>query len=354
MTNPVNPNDIIDYWGAFAPPPSAPVTVTDGSGTVGTSFTTANFAAAVAGLQSAQVYTPQPQVTMPNTSWQPESPSFYFEDPSHQSMFKAHRNQRQMHNAGHRPGPVWTEEDELKLVDYLWIDWFDEPYPGNTWTYDDLNLDTLEVKPLRKYELRPFKINYETYSEIKLRLLNTVISIKGHPFLVQKIANTTTGFKLAVTNGEKTQTVMYNDIIDLRTMPPMYINGSSYPGWMCRVPGRVYQQGMNRSNTILKSLDGKQNLTGLEAQHFIKTFHKRKTRKWDETLSSLLQNGEMGSLRMSDEVAVKVEKGKVLACYRGRFLGKIQDNDIIVGDEDDLLQQWIERSVKEVGLELRA
>lgn len=288
------------------------------------------------------------------SAWQPEAPEYYFEEASHREYFRIQRKTRQMHNAANRPGPNWTEADELKLVDLLWREWFDEPYPGASWQFEDLNLDALETKPLRKYDLRPFKINYETYQEIKLRLLNTVISIKGHPFLVQKIAQTPQGFKLAVSDGLKTKTVLYKDLTDLRSIPPMYVNGSHGPGWMCRIPGRVYQQGMNRQNTVLKAVDGKATLSALDATHFVKTFNKRTMRQWSSTLKSLLDVGELPGVRLSDEVAVKSEKGKILACYRGRFLGTVNDNDVIVGDDDDLLQQWIERSVKEVGLELRA
>ncbi len=286
--------------------------------------------------------------------WSPESPAFYFEDTGHQSYFKSCRTQGQQHNAMVRPGPSWTEADELKLVDKLWREWFDEPYPGGNWTYTDLNLDALEVKPLRKYALNPFKIEYETYQEIKLRLLNTVIAIKGNPFLVQKIAQQPGGFKLAVSDGVKTYSVLYKDLTDLRSIPPMYVNSSSAPGWLCRIPGRVYQQGMNRQNTVLKTVDGKSAFSVLDATNFVKTFNKRQTRQWDTTLKSLLEAGDLSCVRLSDEVAVKTEKGKILACYRGRFLGKVNNNDILVGDEDDLLQQWIDKSVKEVGLELRA
>lgn len=309
---------------------------------------------APAGVSFSQAYAPPQPIDPGPATWSQESPSFYFEDVSQQAYFKTLRFQRQQHNGITRPGPSWTEADELKLVDTLWKEWFDEPYPGASWSYDDLNLDGLEAKPLRKFALNPFKIEYETYQEIKLRLLNTVIAIKGHPFLVQKIAHQANGFKLAVSDGSKTYSVMYKDLVDLRSIPPMYVNSPSSPGWLCRMPGRVYQQGMNRQNTLLKTIDGKGNIANLDANYFVKTFNKRQLRKWDTTLKSLLDAGDLSSVRLSDEVAVKIDKGKILACYRGRFLGKINDNDILVGDEDDLLQQWIERSVKEVGLELRA
>ncbi|HUP80336.1 MAG TPA: hypothetical protein VM260_17405, partial [Pirellula sp.] len=258
-------------------------------------------------------------------AWSPESPSFYFEDESHQASFSTFRNQRKMSNTLSRPGPSWTEEDELKLVDTLWLEWFGEHYPANqSWAYDNLNLDALEAKPLRKHELRPFKIEYETYQEIKLRLLNTVIAIKGHPFLVQKIAVKPDGFQLAVSDGLKTYVVKYSDLVDLRSLPPMYIQTqANQPGWLCRMPGRVYQQGINRQNTIVKSIDSKATVAALDTNYFVRTFGKRQKRTWDPTIKSLLEWGEIGSVRLSDDVAVKSEKGKILACYKGRFLGKI-------------------------------
>jgi hypothetical protein len=230
--------------------------------------------------------------SFPGRDW-----DYYFSDSGHGNYFQTIRKTRKNQFLVGREGPCWTEADELALVNTLSLDWFGEPWGGGNWSFDDLNLDKIEAKPLRKKELPPFKINYDTYPEIKLRLLNTVISIKGHPFLVCRINNTPDkGYLLAVNNGYETYSVAYNDLTDLRTIPPMYVSAGS-TGWLCRIPGRVYQQGLNRHNTILKTVDGSGNIAGLDVQSFVKAFQKRSLRKWDSTLKSFVEGGELPVMR---------------------------------------------------------
>lgn len=287
-------------------------------------------------------------------AWLQKPGSSYFEENQYAHHFEQRRADKILYNSDHRPGPAWTEEDEIKLVNHLYTDWYGEPYFGNEWTYNQLNLDAIEAKPLRRRELSPFKIDYETYAEIKLRLLNTVISIKGHPFLVAKIKNKEgAGWQLALTNGgSNLSQISYSDIQDLRTIPPMYAQAGS-TGWLCRIPGRVYQQGINRHNTLLKDVASQGHTGGLDVNKLVRGLGSRQLRRWDETMSSLVSSGDLPVTRLSDDIAVKRTEEGVIACYRGRALGKIKDNDVLVNDEDDLLQQWISRSAKEVNLELR-
>lgn len=282
----------------------------------------------------------------------------YFSEISHQTHFASIRKQKHDYNImTGRAGPAWTALDEAQLVNKVWNDLYGESFPGGEgqWNdYDDLNLDALAEKPMRRHELRPFKLEYETYAEIKLRLLNTVISIKGHPFAVARIFyNPPAGFILLVSDGEKVFRVNYNDLQDLRTIPAMYVSGSD-GGWLCRVPGKVYQQGLTRHNTMIKSADSSTTLCAFNQSTFMKNFRNRDRREWNETIASLLMGGEIAHMRLSDEVAVKTDRNKIVACYKGRRLGNIEGNDVLVNDEDDLLQDWIERSAKRVGLGLRA
>jgi hypothetical protein len=279
----------------------------------------------------------------------------YFNEAHYAQHFESRRIQSMAWNISHGK-PQWTEADEMKLVDKLHIEWFDEPFHGNPWTYPELNLDTLPHRPLRRRELAPFKINYETFQEIKLRLNNTVISIKGHAFLVSKIKQYAPGkFVLALTDSlGKLVSVKYDDLQDLRTIPPMYVV-SGMTGWLRRVPGRVYQQGINRQNTFLSDVAGRGVVANLDCARLVKNLGTRENRVWNETMSGLVKQGELPVIRLSDDIAVKRdEDNSILACYRGRSLGKILDNEVFVMDEDDLLQGWIERATKEVGLELRA
>lgn len=304
------------------------------------------------GIASAGAPQPHP---VPPSDWTEKPGSFYFENDAYAHHFNDRRVSMKAYNLTHNLQPNWSEQQEHKLVDKLWRTWFDEPWPGvQVWTHDVLDIDALPTQSLRKYKLQPFKINYETYQEIKLRLYNTVISIKGNPFWVKQIGNDGANkFKLAVTDGEKTYQVKYDDLQDLRTVPPMYIT-TSMTGWLTRHPGRVYQQGLNRSNTSLRSPDCEATLANFDPGAFLLGFKKRQNREWTPVFSDLIKSGELTNIRLSDEVAVQHKRNKVIACYKGRALGEIVDNEINLLDEDDALQGWIETAARKVNLELRA
>lgn len=281
---------------------------------------------------------------------------YYFDHVPYATSFVAHRDMKKQYNHGHRPGPSWLPADEIKLVDNLWKEWYGEPWPGpQGWDFETLDVPALEAIPLRKKEMPPFKINYDTYAEIKLRLLGTAISVKGHPFYVKHLRKTENGkFHLALSDGNKMYQAAYDDLTDLRSMPPMYVTHSGSAGWLCRSPGRIYQQGMNRSNTQLRSPDGAAAICSMEASSIVKAVRGRQIRKWNETMFSLMSGGEISNLRLTDEVAVRSRNNKIVACFRGRPLGAIKGNEVKVYDEDDLLQEWIENPVREAGLELSA
>jgi hypothetical protein len=282
-------------------------------------------------------------------------PSYYFEEETHQGVFNANRSSLQAWNASHRPGPAWTEADENQLVNKLCMTWFGEPYNWSDWTteYQPLNLDKLDPIVKRKRPLPSFKIDYQTYAEIKLRLLNTIILINGVPFYVGKIKQKGEDYVLGVTGDGQSGyfTVKYSDIKDLRSLPPMYIT-TSKTGWLARHPGRVYQQGATRQNTMMFSIDGRDSW-GIDSSNMLRAISRRENRKWNETLLSLMKSGDLTNTRLSDEVAVLRSSDKILACYKARPLGFIQDNTVTLIDEDDILQGWIEASAEEVGLELR-
>lgn len=311
-----------------------------------------SFAQAVHSLNQVQAAQTTPQ--SPST-WEEKPGSHYFETTEHAAVFADRRHQSKMYNQTHGLSPIWSEHKEHKLVDQLWRGWFDEPWPGvQVWTQDELNLDALPTQSLRKYKLQPFKINYETYQEIKLRLYNTVISVKGNPFWVKAVGQDGVGkFKLLLTDVDKQYQVKYDDLNDLRTIPPMYVTSSS-TGWLARHPGRVYQQGMNRNNTSIRSPDCEAMVASFDPVSFINGFKKRQNREWSPVFANLLSTGELANIRLSDDVAIQHKRNKVIACYRGRALGEVVENEVNLFDEDDALQQWIETAARKVNLELRA
>ncbi len=333
MTNINNPNDT---WVTFASGGISPTTTSWSPNSLG----------------QAMPQAAAPQAPQPSAGWSPKPGNHYFGSTNMAHTFNIRRAERQAVYA--MEGKAWTEQDEHKLVDKLWRNEYGEPWPGTTsWSHPDLDLDSLEALSVRKHPLQPFKLEYETYAEIKLRLYNTVISVKGHPFLVKAVGGDAPNWKLVVTDGVKTSVVKYSDLTDLRSIPPMYVT-QNMPGWLCRAPGRVYQQGMNRQNTALRSIDASSLIAHFNPLEFINGFKNRTNRKWETSHFSLMKTGELPALRLSDDVAVTTRKGKVIACYKGRPLGAIVENTVKLFDEDDVLQEWIERSAKNVGLELSA
>lgn len=297
---------------------------------------------------------PQPQPQPPQSTFQPKPGSEYFLNSAHAAMFEQKRTQRIHHNTANRLGPTWTEMDELDLLNHLHIQWFDEPWPGtngSSWVENVPPLPENEpLLPTRSFP--PFKIDYQTYPEIKLRLLNTVIAINGVPYYVKRIREHNGEFFLLVLgNTDKEYSVRYSSITDLRSPPPMYLTTNS-TGWFCRYPARVYQQGVTRSNAHIRTIDGKSLLYNLDPLSFIRAIHRRQNKAWHTSYNDLMASGELSSARLTDNIAV-VGKNKIL-CYRGRPLGKIENTTVHVEDEDDLQQQWIEKEVNSAGLELAA
>lgn len=295
----------------------------------------------------------------PEQTFQPKPAGEYFSDPGHRQYFYSTRNLQRSQFAvsrmvsGNDPR-AWTAEDERNLVNKLYMDWFGEEYDSVPDDTPLLNLDALAPRPLHRRELPPFKIAYQTFAEIKLRLTNTVISIKGHPYVVGKVKPYGSDFMLFVFNDEqKYYMVKYSDLNDLRSIPPMYIRYGSYAGWMARHPNRVYQQGINKQNTVIRTVDGLHAVTGATPGTLVASLNSRERMNWDSTMDKLMRTETLQAMRLSDDMAVMPQKGKLIACYRGRPLGGLQENVVTPFDEDDLLQGWIEKSAREVGFELR-
>lgn len=296
---------------------------------------------------------PQPPTAPPPSVFVPRNAAEYFTEPGQQSAFVVGRQQQQL--VLQQLGKPYTEQEEHKLVDRFWRTWYDEPWPGLF--VDDnvpeLDISKLSVRPMRKVSLKPFKLNYQTYQEIRLRLNNTVIGIKGNPFHVKRVIQKDKDFLLILDDGSKLQKINYKDVPDLRSIPPLYIKHGSRTGWLCRLPSRVYQQGLNRHNTVLYEPDCGRFASTMEVKPTLYGIQNREDRKWTESIASLFKGEELSTLRLNDDVAVKKNNDKIICCYRGRSLGEIKENVVIVDDSDDLLQGWIETAVQAAGLELR-
>jgi hypothetical protein len=122
----------------------------------------------------------------------------------------------------------------------------------------ELNVRELPEKDFGRVKLKPFKLEYDTLQEIRMRFHGTVIQIKGNPFYVSDLRKVKTKYYfLLEDHREQKHQVCVDDIDTFRGAPPGYVTMDGSHGFMTRVPARVNQQGMNTNNTsILRISNG--------------------------------------------------------------------------------------------------
>lgn len=251
--------------------------------------------------------------------------------------------------------PLWTPEMEMSLVNEIHLVHYGEPYVAISWTEPELNVDALPVRPVNRRPLPAFKLPYQKLDEIQLRLNKTMITVKGNPFYIRSIKQAHGDFYLNMVDCDgKAWRSKYKDIPDLRSPPPLFITHEGATGWLQRIPERVYQQGLNRSNTIIRGLHSDGLVANFHPEKMCKTLASRTTRKWDNSLASLMQETAVKAVRLSDSVAAGRHGSHLMAYYKGRTLGAIKDDEVLLQDEDDLLQDWIVKDARDAGFRLRA
>jgi hypothetical protein len=74
---------------------------------------------------------------------------------------------------------------------------------------------------------------------------------------------------------------------------------------------------------------------------------------WSWNYTDLMKRGFLPAMRLSKSIAVYTDgKGDLQAEYRGRYLGRLNENTISVDDED-FSKPWIKAAVNEVACEMR-
>jgi hypothetical protein len=120
-----------------------------------------------------------------------------------------------------------------------------------------------------------------------------------------------------------------------------------------RTSARQQKQGMENHNTFIRPVgnDGgsrrissySETCRGLRDQH---------TLQWTTQYADLMTKARaFRSLRLSKDLAFYASD-EVLAEYRGRFLGKVHDNVVVVSDTLDH-RPWIRNAVAQIGCELK-
>lgn len=215
------------------------------------------------------------------------------------------------------------------------------------------DLDVASILDNQTPGLPPFKILYDTVEEARLRLTQTILMLKGRPFLVDLAGGSNDKILLVVSDSAgKKHKILLNDIPDFRACPPRYITYDSHAYYLCRIPARVSQQGMTSNNTYAKMV-GTANLGPVNRHSLLKSLEDKKVLPWNETVDGLLRDGHVRDLRLSTEVSVYRNKAKLFVEYRGRDVGPLKEDTVTPDFSDDGHCRWITRAMTDVSLKVR-
>lgn len=226
------------------------------------------------------------------------------------------------------------------------------------WNVPELDVSALPTREFDRPKLAPFKLEYDTLQEVQMRFRQTVIQIKGNPFYVSDIRadrNQPRRYVFLTEDvADRKAHVSLDQIEDMRSVPPGFVQMDGYSAWMCRSPARVNQQGLTGQNVLMRRVSSGDNIP-VNQKAIVKGLDsKGKVTRWTPQYRDLMVNGVVREMRLSDEVALFHKKEDVYVAYKGRVFGKLQHGNLVAAmDEDDLIQPWIGRHFSKVDLEVR-
>lgn len=219
----------------------------------------------------------------------------------------------------------------------------------------ELDVPNLTEKVFDRPKLRPFKLQYDTLDEVRMRFKGTCILIKGNPFFVSDLRKKDDKFHLLVEDHlDAKTTVRLDHIDDFRSAPPGYVQLETDNLYMTRVPARVNQQGLNNTNTTLRRISTGKALA-FNAKSLVQAIEtKGRVLLWADNYRALIENRIIPELRLSDEVAMFTKRtDTVYVGYKGRMFGKLDEGNVVkADDEDDLIQPWVKKHFDKVNLEV--
>lgn len=215
-------------------------------------------------------------------------------------------------------------------------------------------LDPPDLPRKRRIFTEKFKMEYDTIQDIHLRLLGTVIFIGDQYYYVRDIVNGgSNGYQLIVQDKAGVQSrIGYNHpSVDCRSPEPQYIQMDRV-GFLMRYPARQQHQGLHRNNVRIKYV-GENATTSIHDPSILLPSFRDEVLPWDMSLHRLMESYKaVPWFRLSSRVAVWNENDKLKVEYRGRYLGELKENSVLV-DEDDYSQQWIRHDLQKVGLSVK-
>lgn len=282
--------------------------------------------------------------------------------------------------------PEWARElsgngpnDPALSVDQVWNIWShiapQNPYNPGTTEYSEWQLrinrnlaarakryidQYPELKPVkrpskRRLEQPTLKPPFSTFHDISLRLQGTFIFIGSDLYKVYDMRDAGDDYVLIVSdkNGQMHH-VFYNKCpeIDLRTPEPQYIQYQRLPVFLYRTPGRSQKQGICNENSIGRMAGSGQAIRVTDQPRDLMAGISNELLPWSWNYTDLMKRGFLPAMRLSKNIAVYTGKDDILVEYRGRRLGRLQEN-VVLADETDTSRPWIRAAVNEIGCELR-
>lgn len=208
--------------------------------------------------------------------------------------------------------------------------------------------------PEREDNLRPFKLPYQTFDEINMRLHDTIIGVKSKPFLVTRLEPDAGDYTLQLQDVERdTYTVPYSlPELDCRTPELGY--GVAQDGmiqYVIRRPERAQTQGISSTNALKKRVGMNSWQIFQRREELLHLLSNRPKRVITPGILETMKEGLIPYIFLSKKIVLVTKKTGITAEYRGRFLGHVKDNIVLLSDDDQDMSH-IKNDLREVGLEV--
>lgn len=194
------------------------------------------------------------------------------------------------------------------------------------------------------------KMDFETLSDIKMRLSGTYVFIGQHLYYIRDIFQHQGDYLMELQGpGRRVFWTYYNrnTAIDLRGPEPQYITINGRAVFLLRPPLRQQRQGLSFDNLQCKAV-GSSRITRFDIPEEFMTVFTGKTMQWIPQYDELLKHRVVAALRLSKRVAVYSQKQQTKMEFQGRFLGNMKDNTVEL-DRLDISRPWVVDAVREVG-----
>lgn len=233
---------------------------------------------------------------------------------------------------------------------------------------EDFQEDTMEDGPVtdRRVRMPAFKHDYDNIDEARRRLHGSIITVKGIPYLVEDVRqNMRYGIYLTLdpaTDGNERKRISLSKIEDLRSPAPGYLSFKTDDifgtYWFARKPARVTIQGLPMRERggagFLKPVGSEgENLQPLpRAGLMLKALRNKENLRFQTEMGDFMVRGLIKNIRLNPNVACYSKGKEAFVEYKGRTLGTIRRNGVILEDEIDRNVPWIEKDLNSANIQI--